>query len=395
MTTRLPTARNLTVAHEFADVDPRAWHAVATPGMYTAPEWYQSVEGKLAAPQRYVLVGEGPHGGAASLYRTTASTYLLYNPVGLLAGEATIAEVEPYLASEELLRARELAATVRAKAAGDATIGASPFGATNPLRITADASAKQRVVELLESTAGEWETPVVAWLYARPEDATVAHLFSERGYVALHTGANCVLDVDFGDFEGYLRQLTAGRRSAIRKERRRFTEFGLMVETSEIPPVIDAVAELQAQLQRKHGHTYDPAAQRRALEGIVEFLADYARLSTVVKDERIGGFCLYYLYEGVAYPKMVGFDEDFLDRRSFAYFNATYYDLIEKAATGHLRRIEYGSHAYDIKLTRGCRAERLVSYVRVPEAVRAEALELAAIVSAARESEIAKYEPGR
>jgi predicted N-acyltransferase len=384
--------RNLILAEEFAAVEPGLWRTSVTAGMYTAPEWYRSVEGKLASPQRYVLVEAGPTGAAASLYRTTASTYLLYNPIEFLAGEATLAEIEPHITTDELVRAHELAATVRAGAGADGTVGASPFGATNPLRITADPAAKQRVVDLLETTADEWETPVVAWLYARPEDAALARHFRKRGYVALHAGANCVLDIDFADFEAYLRRLTAGRRSAIRKERRRFAEYGLVVESSDIPPVIDAVAELQARLQRKHGHAYDPEAQRRALEGIVEFLGDYARLSTVVKDGRVGGFCLYYVYEDAAYPKMVGFDDDLLDRRAFAYFNATYYDLIEKATAAGLKRIEYGSHAYDIKLTRGCRADRLVSYVRVPEVVRTEAAELAEIVSSAREREIERHE---
>jgi hypothetical protein len=392
MTAESPRAGEMIVVDEFAELDSRTWRAVAASGMYTAPEWYRSVEGKLAAPQRYVLTGEGDDGGAGSFYRTSASTYLLYNPVDLLAGDATLAEVEPYLERDKMSRARELAKAVRAKAAGEATIGASPFGATNPLRVTATDSAKERVIELLDSTADEWETPVTAWLYARPADKTVARLLSERGYIPLHSGANCVLDLDFEDFEGYLRRLTAGRRSAVRKERRRFAENGLILERCEIPPVIDVVSELQAQLQRKHGHDYDPAAQRRAFEAIVEFLAEYARLFAVLKDGRIGGFCLYYLYEDVAYPKMVGFDEDFLGRGSFAYFNATYYTLIEDAAIQGLKRIEFGSHAYDIKLTRGCQAERLVSYLRVPETVQAEALELAAIVSAARESQVAQYE---
>jgi uncharacterized protein len=378
----------------FVDVDTAVWGAAVGPSLYLTPGWFRSVEGRLASPSRYVLA-RAPDGRAAAgaFYRTTAATYFFFNPFELLTAPVVVDQMRRYLGVPAAARAEDLRDALR-RLPREAAVSVSPFGYTHALRADADDSLRVAVIDELERAAADWGAATSAVLYAAVEDVALARALRARGWIGFLTGANCVLEPALDGVAAYLERLSSSRRSAVRKEMRKFREHGLLIEPADLsdPALVDRIAHFQADLQRRYGHPYDLEKERGTLARIAEHLHEHARLDIVRKGGELVGYVLYFVRDGVLYPKMVGYDYDAVARDDYAYFNSTYYNMIARAQQLGARRIEFGTYAYDVKLTRGCRADRLVSYLRVPEELREPVAELASLASSSMERLLDEYE---
>lgn len=378
------SARLLThVAHYYDEVDVHLWTAAVAPTIYLSPSWFASVESKLTPTQRYVIVEQGSATVAAALYCTASDAYHFYNPLALVASKATLEMVRPFQPEPDAERAVALAERVGPPLR--AAVCTAPFGYTQPLRATASDAHRSAVMEHLLVVADEWGAPVTAFLYADAGDMSLRRMLLAEGFIEFCTAANCVLERPAAGWDAYLGTLSPSRRSAVRREMRRFRERQLTITSGDIARDLDEMSHLQALVQAKYGHGYDPDAQRTAFSAIAQHLEAYVGVDLVHKNDELVGFLLYYLDRNVLYPKMVGFDYAKLDRLDYAYFNVTYYNMIHRAGELDVARIDYGVEAYDAKMSRGCRANRLVSYVKPPEEIWDDVSALANLVSAAME----------
>ncbi|GAA3098761.1 peptidogalycan biosysnthesis protein [Streptosporangium carneum] len=171
-------------------------------------------------------------------------------------------------------------------------------------------------------------------------------------------GASAYLDLGgTSTFGEYLSGFTAKRRREVLRERRAFAEAGLRVETSPVVPVSADVVRRQINHYRRYGLVSTEErilGQFRSLQK--EYEGRLVFLTAVRGDSGVVGHVLAIQEADWLVPKLAGFE----GREGFAYFEATYYAMIEWALKGpRCTLIDYGGAAVDAKVRRGCRVRPL------------------------------------
>lgn len=214
---------------------------------------------------------------------------------------------------------------------------------------------------------------MTSFLYAPQSDEGLATELSSRGYIEVHGGANCVLHLPDGGFDGYLMSLSRSRRESVRREVSKFWRNGLRTKHGSIAKDLDVLAHLAASLDAKYGHSYDVEHEKKALSAIDAALNPWVNVKLTYKHDMPVGFVMYFLRDQVMYVKGTGYDYEHTTRDDHAYFNTLFYSLIKEAEHLTVRRIEYAQSSYKAKISRGCIAERLRSWIKFPDGFRASA----------------------
>jgi hypothetical protein len=345
--------------------------------LWSSPEWLRSAEDAFSPVRRYVVA---PSGGMAA-YLVGAETYSNFDPHRLLVGAEFLAPTAPFRSGREEGRIQELATALPDGVLRPAAVSTVPWGFASGLW-TADHSTRMAFLDELEALAAEWDAPTAGVLYVDFEDADLREVLRLRGYLEVLVAANCVLSVGEGGFAEYCDRLSRRRRK-IGREIRKFEETGIAFRTGTISDNIDRIAHLTALAQAKHGHGYDPDWQAKILLNVERTVRQYINLTTAERPNGdLAGFVVYFVKDGVMYPKMAGFDSS-PESNEFVYFNLCYYEMIRRATALGVHHIEYGIGAYSAKVFRGCRLRPCYCYLKPPEKYSAPVAELAELVTAA------------
>lgn len=182
-------------------------------------------------------------------------------------------------------------------------------------------------------------------------------LTSERG--------EAVLDLSFDTFEEYVRGLPS-RRTAIRRERRRFLTSDLAVRCRPVAEVTSDLAGLLVQVERKYGVQTSHAAEGAYLAGVAGSMGRAgAALMAYDGDRPVAGSVLWDL--GADWRvRCWGCDPDHpAVRRDHLYFNLMYYEPMLRARAAGARRLQLGTGSLNTKVLRGAwiRRRRSVAWV--------------------------------
>jgi hypothetical protein len=349
--TRHTTARRLAMSGtEAVELERTVPWLLAEEGRITEEQYYLTKPGLLASC--YVIPHDCVHTGYATWQM------LFGQPARSLVDQVPDGDSRARTASE----LAELAAQLPAGATD--TLAVVTPGSTRPGISGATTTGElAALVAAVENLADALSLPVVTIGNVRDERACadLAGVLHDRGYVAVTTGADAVLDVPPGDLDAYFAGFRANRRKVMRKERGRFLAAGPSVTVSGSDGLTADLVDLQLERYAQYGHQADTAAVldrfRRAvtIPGLMVLRADGAAGPL--------GFVGFYLDR--PHRRIVTRLGAFAARDDTAsYFNLAYYELISYAAAAGGFRIHYGESTYPAKTARGCRLVRLNTYFR-------------------------------
>lgn len=164
-----------------------------------------------------------------------------------------------------------------------------------------------------------------------------------------------VVGVPPGGIEEYVAGIrSAGRRNNVRAERRRFAASEGRIEQGHLQDCdLGVLADLLAQVQRKHGHDVDVASIERQLAFQRAALgAKSVVFSCLDADDRVIGFSLFYEHADCLWLRVVGLDYASVGRAG-EYAELTVYVPVEFASNAGIPRIHLGLGSFEAKFRRG------------------------------------------
>jgi uncharacterized protein len=343
---------------------------------WTSRRWLACAE-RLPGHRFQYLHVTGPDGELAALLPcqlvTGPDTLLFYDMPRMLATASVFGGPDRLTAGERSDLARARAALGDGSGLYPALVAACPSSYCSPgLDPRLDAAGRRAVLErlaaLLADTAAGLGCRCWGALYLPAGDPDAAALAAavgdgaERGCV----GADCVIDLAWPDFDGYVASVRQGRRVSIRRERRAFAASGLGVTVARgAAALTDDLVPLQAAVRRRYGLDDRAAPLSAALAVMRARLDDEVVVFWAERAGRTAGFVLFLEHEGALYSRVAGFDHPSLRGHDFCYFNLVHYEPLEWALRRGLRRIHLGMGSYAPKVARGCRlrlAEAAVAF---------------------------------
>jgi predicted N-acyltransferase len=347
---------NLCVFSRMDDVAAAAWRERHdNEDLFTTPQWLRSVESTYGQDRRYVVAtDERPI--TTVVYRVLAGAYPFYDPVSLILDD-------PVSGQSITGQAAKALESLRCATSAVSTI---PYGPGQTFTDGNSIDSRKRMLATISDAATDWGAEVQAVLYVPADDATSYSVLAQAGYVPFHGGANCVLDVPEDGLAGYLENLSSKRRHRRKSEIDAFRRNGLAIQPGDLGEHRMVLAEFAARLEQKYGTGSSVEHELRALDSIAEHLADECEVHLITKAGALAGFSLFYTHHARIYAKNIGFDRELVKSEDYAYFNTSYYHMLDVAADRGVSRLEYGLGSYQVKAERGCRPEPYLNWIHVP-----------------------------
>jgi predicted N-acyltransferase len=332
--------RRVEVVHAVGDIGESAWNElVPADGYYSSYRWIAGHESLPGLRSAYVCVREG---------------------TGLVA-VAPVSFAKRELSAEyDQARFREIFADT----ASYAVLGPRR-GYRNSWLIRRSSAGEDRAALVGEiaaaalDVAAGWHVEAVVVPYL-PEPAS-AWLADERLVrQRCAVDAEAVIELGGGTFEGYLGTLPKKRRNSVRRERAELGRHGLRTAVEPAgASLVEAVAELMSQVERKYGRAVTVRGLHRYLEST--FTSDpHARLFTCrTEGGELVSATLAYEWASGLFVKATATDYAAVPPGSFAHFNTSYYEPIDYCLARGLTSVHLGIGAMATKLARGFRAEPL------------------------------------
>lgn len=361
--------------------------------------WLRAEEGRVSPEQYYLVSRRTPATRATCYVVPHDAPHTTYATREILVGAPAATAIDSLADPAERARARsalaELARALPAEATG--TLAVVTPGSTRPGldAVPGDREGVDALLTRAEDLAAGLGLPVVQIGNVRDEPgcADLHRALRERGYTAVTTGADAVLDVTHPDLDAYFAAFRSNRRKVLRKERNRFLADPPQVTVLGPEGLTEDLVELQLDRYLRYGHEADADGVRDR----------FARAATVpglrvLRADRNGrplGFVAFYedLPHRRTVPRLGAFSTD----DQGGYFNLAYYELIAHAAARTPgARIHYGEATYGAKTSRGCRLVRLTSYFRATDpALRAAVENAGSFRSAWEEQHLSAAIPAR
>lgn len=299
----------------------------------------------------------------------TASTalslrvFMLVDEIGIAAAAVCecVREHEPFSVLDALLygRARRLAAAL-----GGSTrptlLFCTPVGTESAVVVRPAEPTEQR--RILDRLLGEIEAQAagqklgIGFTGVFADDELVAEVLRARNYVATQVQPIARLQIEWSDFDGYVRQLQQRSQNAartVRNERKRNRRSGVSIR--QIPATAANIEALDGFMRRHYQdkNGTDLHFGPKFLPLVADLLGEDFVLLEAVRDGRPVGMLAVVRSGPVAWSAWFGIE--LIDRRNdFTYTNLVYYHLAESAAALGLKTVLYGTHALDTKRRRGC-----------------------------------------
>ncbi|MEU9038317.1 GNAT family N-acetyltransferase [Streptomyces sp. NPDC048352] len=326
---------NVTFIHDIVDVRATEWDALAAEaGFYLSHQWLAAQQYDPTASVGYALVhDDGALIAAAPLYLVDTEPNDLYRVHEVVPGRAPartlLAGARRGYLNAPLLHPR-LTPERRREALGRLVTAAATLAAARE--------------------AEPW------WLYVT--DAAAAELAEACGTEPVQLNQDARIPLPGSTFDDYVAGLPHKRRSAVRRERRAFTEAGYELRTLRLSECAGDAGALAARLQERHGHPADPAFMARLLHDQAVGMADSGIVLAAYAEGRMVAFSLFYCHMGTVWLRSTGYDYARL-RGAHEYFNLAYYLPIEYAYAHGAASLHLGMESLHAKTLRGAVASPL------------------------------------
>ncbi len=344
------------------------WDELTGPGdLYLSTDWLALLETLRVGRPGYLL-GRDPRSG---------------RPVaGLACYQLEAASTaSPFTRPDRFLLARRGAALASDQAAAllpSLLCGGRQIGLSRVLTAPAEPARRVervgRMIAAAEELARAEGARSLAFLYVERADPLLRNALTAAGYRELPSHDHHVLEVGWGDFEGYLATLPGHRRREARRERRRLREAGVDVSARRLEAAdVPVLVELEANLVGRHGSPRSGAQRLATLEALAGRMADRSLLVLARYGGAARGFALFMRWRDELYARHVGFDYVFQGTLPL-YFELLFYQAAARAPALGVSRVHYGVASAEAKLSRGCRPVPELAYMRALEPEAAVAL---------------------
>jgi predicted N-acyltransferase len=386
------TGFSATVARTLAELDTAGWDRLGGGCLFTSSAWLRAVDGIFAPHSAFVTARDDRDRLVAGLaaYLVEPDAYLFVNPPRLLTAAPLQGPLDALPAAERA-RARALTASLGPRLAlrYPVAVCASPFTAESGIvgRVDHPDVAAALLDGFAEVAAGWGAVGTAVLFLAEPEHPALAAALRERGHAASLMAARCHLDLGWASFDDYVASLWRKRRWKVRNELRAFAASGLRAEVvggERIPELVDRIAPLFANLQRRYGHDASVESARATILWVWEHLAPLTRVVLVTDAGRVVAFHLLFSAAGTVYAYLVGQTYEPVAGGASPYFEAVFYEPIRLAVAEGARRYDLGSEGYEAKLARGGRLTPTAGFFALGGDVDGEVAELLALVDAAQ-----------
>ncbi|MGW3204223.1 GNAT family N-acetyltransferase [Streptomyces sp. NPDC001135] len=372
----MPT--EVTVVTSVSALDRAEWDALVPEGqVYLTHDWLRAVEESFGFELVLFLLRQDGRtvAGLQGLLLRDPDAFPYHDPVGALFGDYEREHLRQALArdrtpAETDQAAALLDAVVHAEAAHARTAAYPALVMTSPYGYACEVltlpgcdrpAAVTRLLDAVEEYCAAEGIPARCFLWHGGSGDTLRGPLAAHGYLEFLSDLEYGLDVAaHTSFDDYVRGLDRKRRTVVRSEIRRFAESGLCIERVKdpAPETVARCAELSEGQHEKYGLPVERKAMERLFSTLLEAEALGTTLHVVRRDDAdepgsVVGFLLCLESGGVLHPKFLGFDAEAVGT-ACAYFNLTFYHLVEHALTGGARRIAYGMGSPDAKRLRGC-----------------------------------------
>lgn len=203
--------------------------------------------------------------------------------------------------------------------------------------------------------AADWDAAGVALLYVPAAClAELRPVLDDQEWAVVPHALEAWLDVRWSSFEEYLSSLSAGRRSAVRRELRTLRSSPLRVETTTQVGWEATIAPLLVQVQHRYGQAASGAAIEASLRASSQTVGDASVLFLLRDEARVVGYCLAYRWHHTLFLRSIGFDYGAGGLRDL-YFSLLVYEPLRYAIDHGLRHVHLGGEALEAKVGRGAR----------------------------------------
>ncbi|MFD3649855.1 GNAT family N-acetyltransferase [Streptomyces cyaneofuscatus] len=230
--------------------------------------------------------------------------------------------------------------------------------------------AEPAAVSALLTGIGGWRRAQgirsVAVLYACDEPGHLLTALRGVGARVLPLARECVLDITWRDFDGYLATLPSKRRVGIRRELRALSEAGTTVRRIDAEEHLDELIPLRCQLVAKYGGTPD-ADKERVFFGRLRDTFGAGALTTFATEHggRLMSFGLF-VRDGDHWTALLTGSDYRRPQARLGYFATLFYAPARVAPTLGITAVGYGLGSWQAKTSRGCRTRVLWTAATVP-----------------------------
>jgi len=326
---------------------PAEWAALeATAPLFARRRWLEAMGSRIGDRHRWLVASRGDE-PLAGLYATVLDrpTHALFDPARYLFGPG------PLLPTPAVAGARA--------SCFPCLLCMLPGYECYPVGPDAGAGAPDGLDALVAGAvelAREERMAAVACLFVGREPPAFGAALAAAGFAPFPMAWRSDLVLPGAGMDDYLSSLGGHRRREVLRERRRLRDAGVTVRDVPLAACAEDVVRLRGLHQRKYGHAYDEAGERRRLA----LLAAAARDEVTVLVAEIGGRVValtLHVWDGEVWHAFLDGVEYGVPAARLAYFETSYYAFIEAAYAAGRRRLSYGYGAEQGKLHRGCRPE--------------------------------------
>jgi predicted N-acyltransferase len=229
-------------------------------------------------------------------------------------------------------------------------------------------SALNQISQVFDSICHKNRMLFSSFLSVSEYDRLLISSLEELGYQKFPHGMCSYLDIKWKSFDEYLERRhgsNQGSGHSIRREIRKCEENGVKIDmVSEFGELADTLSHLYANLiwkYYKQNSLYDAAFYRR----LNEFAHDKIKLFVARKNGEVVGFSCCFQQGETLDVHHCGFNYRALGKKDYTYFNLCYYAPIKWSIEKGIKKICYGSTLPDLKRRRGCKPERIFSFIKL------------------------------
>jgi hypothetical protein len=184
-----------------------------------------------------------------------------------------------------------------------------------------------------------------------------------RPAIPVFTDAEAVIQISGGSLTEHIAASRKRLRQRFRREMALFSNSGLRLVRWPLESCLGRLAQLQYELQQRHGQDWDLARTERSLRRLAAAApADSLLLLAVDEADKPVGFSLSYPWGDTFYVRATGYEYGQL-RAACEYFTLTCYEPIRYAAQAGCRRLHLGLESLQAKMIRGAELAPLWSII--------------------------------
>ncbi len=233
--------------------------------------------------------------------------------------------------------------------------------------------SERKIVELIlakiDNICKERKVLFSSFLFVSEFDEPLLNKLKDLNYSMFPNVLTFYLNLEWSQFDDYLKSLKSGMRKKIRREIKKCAENGVIINEEKITPnIADELSQLDANVFSKHNLTSNYKLGASFFLTLQKYAKENVKLFIARKNNKVIGFSLSLQHKDVLDVYMYGSDYESQNNTFFTYFNLVYYKPIQLAIDEKISKIYFRYFLAKSRIDRGCRPEQTYSFMKCHDA---------------------------